>query len=122
MLDRKKLAALCFLLGLMLVALIAALQLLAAVGDTTLEELHQMTKRIEQLSKAEHDLIRDVHPKVDEIKEKVDDVAAEFPPKHPRQSDRNVGTDRIREINSLRLRSAARGRRTMVHLRVASRP
>lgn len=90
--------------------------------DTTLEELHQMTKRIEQLSKAEHDLIRDVHPKVDEIKEKVDDVAAEFPPKHPRQSDRNVGTDRIREINSLRLRSAARGRRTMVHLRVASRP
>jgi len=39
-----------------------------------LEELHEMTTRIEKLSQAEHDLIRDVHPKVREIKEHVEDV------------------------------------------------
>jgi hypothetical protein len=42
--------------------------------DTMLEELHEMTKRIEKLSQAEHDLIRDVHPKVGEIKEHVENV------------------------------------------------
>lgn len=39
-----------------------------------LEELHEVTTRIEKLSQAEHDLIRDVHPKVSEIKEHVQDV------------------------------------------------
>ena len=42
--------------------------------DATLEELHEMTARIEMLSRAEHDLIRDVHPQVSEIKEKVENV------------------------------------------------
>ena len=42
--------------------------------DALLEELHDMTKRIEKLSQAEHDLIRDVHPKVGEIKEHVENV------------------------------------------------
>ena len=42
--------------------------------DATLEELHEMTARIEKLSRAEHDLIRDVHPQVSEIKEKVENV------------------------------------------------
>jgi divalent metal cation (Fe/Co/Zn/Cd) transporter len=42
--------------------------------DATLEELHEMTKRIEQLSQAEHDLISDVHPQVNEIKEHVENV------------------------------------------------
>jgi len=39
-----------------------------------LEELHEMTARIEKLSQAEHDLISDVHPQVNEIKEHVQDV------------------------------------------------
>jgi len=39
-----------------------------------LEELHEMTRRIEKLSKAEHDLMSDVHPQVDEIKEHVQNV------------------------------------------------
>jgi len=42
--------------------------------NSTLEELHQMTARIEKLSRAEHDLITDVHPQVTEIKEKVETV------------------------------------------------
>ena len=42
--------------------------------DALLEELHDITKRIEKLSQAEHDLIRDVHPKVGEIKEHVENV------------------------------------------------
>jgi hypothetical protein len=42
--------------------------------DALLEELHEMTTRIEKLSQAEHDLIRDVHPKVGQIKEQVDNV------------------------------------------------
>jgi hypothetical protein len=42
--------------------------------DAMLEELHEMTRRIEKLSQVEHDLIRDVHPKVGEIKEHVEDV------------------------------------------------
>ena len=43
-------------------------------SGATLEELHEMTARIEKLSRAEHDLIRDVHPQVSEIKEKVENV------------------------------------------------
>jgi len=42
--------------------------------DAMLEELHEMTKRIEKLSEAEHDLISDVHPQVSEIKEHVQNV------------------------------------------------
>lgn len=39
-----------------------------------LEELHDMTTRIERLSKAEHDLAHEVHPKVSEIKDHVENV------------------------------------------------
>jgi DNA replication initiation complex subunit (GINS family) len=39
-----------------------------------LQELREMTARIEKLSRAEHDLIRDVHPQVSEIKEHVQNV------------------------------------------------
>jgi hypothetical protein len=49
--------------------------------DSLLEELHEMTTRIEKLSQAEHDLIRDVHPKVGEIKEHVEDVREAVSPK-----------------------------------------
>ena len=42
--------------------------------DAMLEELHEMTTRIERLSRAEHDLISDVHPQVGEIKEQVENV------------------------------------------------
>jgi hypothetical protein len=49
--------------------------------DALLEELHEMTTRIEKLSQAEHDLIRDVHPKVGEIKEHVEDVREAVSPK-----------------------------------------
>jgi len=42
--------------------------------DTMLEELHEMTKRIEKLSQVEHDLISEVHPQVGEIKEHVENV------------------------------------------------
>ena len=42
--------------------------------DSLLEELHEMTARIEKLSRAEHDLIREVHPQVSEIKEQVENV------------------------------------------------
>lgn len=49
---------------------------LSARQQTMLEELHEVTKRIEKLSEAEHDLIRQVHPNVEEIKESVKDVAA----------------------------------------------
>ena len=42
--------------------------------DALLEELHEMTTRIEKLSQSEHDLIREVHPQVTEIKEKVENV------------------------------------------------
>ena len=40
-----------------------------------MQELHDMTKRIERLSKAEHDLIKQVHPVVGDIKESVEEVA-----------------------------------------------
>jgi len=39
-----------------------------------LEEVHEMTKRIEKLSQAEHDLMSDVQPQVSEIKEHVQHV------------------------------------------------
>ena len=42
--------------------------------DALLEELHEMTTRIEKLSQSEHDLISDVHPQVSEIKEQVENV------------------------------------------------
>ena len=40
-----------------------------------LEELHEVTKRIEKLSKAEHDMLQEVHPAVETIKKSVKDVA-----------------------------------------------
>ena len=49
--------------------------------DALLQELREMTTRIEKLSQAEHDLIRDVHPKVGEIKEHVEDVREAVSPK-----------------------------------------
>jgi hypothetical protein len=42
--------------------------------NAVLEELREVTTRIEKLSQAEHDLISDVHPQVNEIKEHVQDV------------------------------------------------
>lgn len=48
---------------------------LSSRQETMLQELHDVTRRIEKLSKAEHDLISDVHPKVQEIKDSVKDVA-----------------------------------------------
>ena len=42
--------------------------------NAMLEELHEVTKRIEKLSQAEHDLMSDVHPQVSEIKEHVQNV------------------------------------------------
>jgi predicted transcriptional regulator len=42
--------------------------------DAMLEELREVTTRIEKLSQAEHDLIREVHPQVSKIKEHVQDV------------------------------------------------
>ena len=48
--------------------------------NAMLQELHEMTQRIEQISKAEHDLIREVHPQVSEIKEHVENVAEAVSP------------------------------------------
>lgn len=42
--------------------------------DTMLNELHEMTTRIERVSEAEHELIREVHPQVGEIKEQIESV------------------------------------------------
>jgi uncharacterized Fe-S cluster-containing radical SAM superfamily protein len=42
--------------------------------NATLEQLHEVARRIEKLSQAEHDLISEVHPQVSEIKEHVQDV------------------------------------------------
>ena len=42
--------------------------------DALLEELHEMTTRVETLSQREHDLISEVHPKVNAIKEQVENV------------------------------------------------
>jgi divalent metal cation (Fe/Co/Zn/Cd) transporter len=49
---------------------------LSSKQEMMLQELHDMTKRIEKLAKAEHDLISEVHPNVEEIKESVKDVSA----------------------------------------------
>lgn len=43
--------------------------------NATLEELHDVTRRIERLAKEEHDMIREVHPAVEKIKNSVEDVA-----------------------------------------------
>jgi hypothetical protein len=48
---------------------------LSARQQAMLEELHEVTKRIEKLSKAEHDMLQEVHPAVEKIKESVKDVA-----------------------------------------------
>lgn len=45
-----------------------------------LEELHEMTARIEKLSQSEHDLMSQVHPQVGEIKEHVEDVREAISP------------------------------------------
>jgi len=50
--------------------------------DALLEELHEMTRRIEKLSRREHDLISDVHPKVKEIKEDVENVREAVSPEN----------------------------------------
>lgn len=42
--------------------------------DSLLEELREMTRRIEKLSQVEHDLISEVHPQVNQIKEHVENV------------------------------------------------
>jgi hypothetical protein len=42
--------------------------------DALLQELREMTRRIEKLSQIEHDLISEVHPQVNEIKEHVENV------------------------------------------------
>ena len=57
------------------------MQRISSRQDAMLEELHEVTTRIEKLSQAEHDLIRDVHPKVGEIKEHVEDVREAVSPK-----------------------------------------
>lgn len=48
---------------------------LSSRQETMLQELHEVTKRIEQLSKAEHDMLKEVHPNVEKIKESVKGVA-----------------------------------------------
>jgi hypothetical protein len=48
---------------------------ISARQEAMLNELHEMTRRIERLSKAEHELIQEVHPQVSEIKEHVESVA-----------------------------------------------
>jgi hypothetical protein len=47
---------------------------LSSRQNTLLEELHEMTRRVEKLSEREHDLISEVHPKVNEIKKHVENV------------------------------------------------
>jgi len=42
--------------------------------DALLEELHEMTTRVETLSQREHDLISEVHPQVNAIKKQVENV------------------------------------------------
>jgi len=42
--------------------------------NAMLEELREVTDRIERVSRAEHDLIKEVHPAVSDIKERVEDV------------------------------------------------
>jgi hypothetical protein len=52
--------------------------------NAVLDELREVTTRIEKLSEAEHDLIRDVHPQVSEIKEHVQDVKQVVSPEKTR--------------------------------------
>jgi hypothetical protein len=47
---------------------------ISARQDSMLQELHEMTKRIEKFSKEGQELMRDVHPQVGEIKEHVESV------------------------------------------------
>ena len=49
--------------------------------DAVLEEVHEMTMRIERLSQSEHDLISDVHPQVSEIEEQAKTLEKLFRPK-----------------------------------------
>ena len=53
---------------------------LSSRQNAMLEELREMTERIEKLSQSEHDLISQVHPQVGEIKEHVDDVREAISP------------------------------------------
>ena len=48
---------------------------ISARQDALLQELRDMTRRIEKLSRDEHALLQQVHPKVHEIKEQVETVA-----------------------------------------------
>jgi hypothetical protein len=50
--------------------------------DAMLEELHEMTRRIEKLSQSEHHLISEVHPQVNEIKEHVQNVREAVSPEN----------------------------------------
>ena len=47
-----------------------------------LEELHEMTRRIEKLSQAEHGLISEAHPQVGEMKEHVQNVREAVSPEN----------------------------------------
>ena len=58
---------------------------LSSRQQAMLEELHEVTKRIEKLSKAEHDIIQEVHPDVQQIKESVKDVKAAVANEKPSQ-------------------------------------
>ena len=59
---------------------------LSSRQETMLQELHDMTERIEKMSKVEHDLIQEVHPKVEKIQEDVKDVAEAVSADPPRGS------------------------------------
>lgn len=48
---------------------------LSSRQEATLQELHEVIKRIKDLSEAEHDILQEVHPKVEQIKESVKGVA-----------------------------------------------
>ena len=59
---------------------------LSSRQETTLEELHEVIKRIEQLSEAEHQMLQEVHPNVEKIKESVQDVADAVTDEPPKSS------------------------------------
>jgi hypothetical protein len=77
-LDMKHFDALAFVLGCIGTVCWAVcfwwMHRISSRQDAMLEELREVTARIEKLSQAEHDLISDVHPRVNEIKEHVEDV------------------------------------------------
>lgn len=56
-----------------------------------LEELHEMTARIEKLSRAEHDLISDVHPQVAKSRRTSKPVEKLFRPKGVEHVDFSIG-------------------------------